>query len=81
MRYKILVLSPYIILEIFKHNVSSVRIIKDTIPEDADFVRAFTNDPTGWGNIGLIIESDSFDDVKEGEQIPILDPQFEKVEG
>lgn len=72
--------SPMIFLDFCKNGADSIRIIKNAIPNGAKYVRSFTNDSSGLGNIGLVIESESFDEVGEGELIPILPyPTFEKV--
>jgi hypothetical protein len=66
MKLKILMIPPQIILEICKYGNEKARVIKDAIPQDAKYIRSFTNDVTGNGMIGLVIESESFIDVTNG---------------
>lgn len=80
MKYKILKVSPYIFIDMCKYGFDKIRIVKDSLPDDAKFIRAHVDDVTGWGNISLVIESESFDELKDGDLIPIIPyPTFEKV--
>lgn len=82
-KHAILYVSPHTFLELCKglYETRNVRIIANAVPEDAKFIRAFTTDDvTGWGKIGLVIESESFEEIKEGNLMPTLsNPIFEKV--
>lgn len=67
-------------IEACKNGINKVKVIENTIPKDAKFIRSFTDDLTGWGRIGIVIESESFEELKDGDVIPIHpDPQFENV--
>jgi len=80
MKQMILLVHPMILVDICKYGTEKVKIIKDAIPKDCKYIRAFTNDQSGQGNIGLVIESESFSELKEGDIIPIiLSPTFEKI--
>lgn len=80
MRYKILNIHPLFFIHISQHGTEKVRIIENSLPEDTKFIRSFTNDTSGWGSISLVIESESFEDLKEGDIIPsIPSPTFEKA--
>ncbi len=73
-------ISPQVFIDFFRHGSDEVKIVKNALPEDATYVRSFVDDITGHGRIGLVIESYLFDEIKEGDLIPILpDPLFEKV--
>lgn len=81
MRYKILKVHNFIFIEMCKLGTEKVRIIKDALPEDTKYVRCYTNDDSGWGAIYLVIESQTFDELKEGDPIPLIPgPIFERVE-
>ena len=80
MKYKILKVSPFIFLDMCKYGINKIRIVKDAIPDDAKFIRAHTDDNSGWGNISLVIESELFDELKDGDLIPTIPyPTFERV--
>ncbi len=79
MRYKIIYISPIVFIELFKHGSDKVKVING-LPIDAMYVRSFTNDITGWGRIGLVVESAEFEELKDGELIPIHETLFEKVD-
>jgi hypothetical protein len=79
MKYAILKIHPFLFVEFCKHGADKVTVAENRIPEDAKFVRAFTEDSTGWGVVSLVLESESFEDLKQGDRIPVLpDPIFEK---
>lgn len=46
-----------------------IRVVEHAVPSDARFIRAAT-DEHGW--IWVVIESESFSDVPEGQPIPEL---------
>lgn len=80
MRYKILMVHPQVFIDFCKEGLDKMRIVENAIPRDAKFVRAHLNDFTGWGNIALVIESFLFEDLKEGDEIPVIKhPTFEKI--
>jgi len=80
MKHKILKISPFMFLSMCKEDTINVRVVANILPKDAKFIRAYTDDYTGWGYISLIIESESFEEIKEGDVIPILPyPIFEKI--
>jgi len=71
---------PFIFIELCKHGWDKTRIIKNALPEDAKYVRAHTDDKSGWGAVYIVIESETFDELKEGDLIPLLPhPMFEKI--
>lgn len=81
MKYKILYVHPSIILDLCKNGSEKTRVVDGKLPPDTKFIRAFTDDNTGYGRIGMVIESESFKDLKDGDLIPIVspDPLFERV--
>lgn len=80
MRYRILYINAGIILSFCKNDDDKFRVVKNRLPDDTNFIRFFTDDPTGWGRVGIIIESSEFLELKEGDSIPIH-PEilFEKI--
>jgi hypothetical protein len=79
MKYKILSVSPHVFLEICKNGCAGVEVIKNAIPQDARYVRAYIENLNGWGYVNLVLESESFSELKEGDVIPmLLHPIFEK---
>jgi hypothetical protein len=80
MKYAILKVSPLFLVEMFKHDIPMIKLVDHALPEDTKYVRAFTDDFGGWGRIGLVLESESFRELKDGEMIPVLQsPTFEKM--
>lgn len=51
------------------------RVLKNALPDDAKPIRGSV---MGNGNLGILIESESFEEISEAELYPILDyPVFE----
>lgn len=77
MRLAYLQVSAFLFLEFCKNGADRVRIVANKLPDDARFIRA------GHDNLGslyLVLESEEFIDLKEGEEIPRLpDVMLEKV--
>jgi len=81
MRHKILNISPQILIDICKEGTENVRIIKDALPKDAKYIYAFTDDTLGYGRVGLVIESESYSELKDGELLERINgPIFERVD-
>ena len=81
MRYAILFISSYLFVEFCKHGIDALKVTANALPEDAKCVRMFTDDTIAGGRLGMVLESASFKELKEGDPIPILpDPVFEKEE-
>lgn len=82
MKYKILYISPLGLLEICKRGFHHVQVVANDLPQDTKYIRSFVDgDTSGWGRIGIVIESESFDELKEGDVIPVLlEPVFEKIQ-
>jgi len=81
MRHKILYVSPQILIELCKGPSIAAIVVKNVLPSDTKFIRAFNEDTSGWGQIGLVLESDQFEELKEGDLIPVLPkPVFEKIQ-
>jgi hypothetical protein len=53
------------------------RVVEDGIPEDAIVCGVSLEDGR---IIWLTIQSETFPDVPEGEEIPLLNPRFERLE-
>lgn len=49
------------------------------VPEDMKYVRAFVNDDSGWGRVGVVVESKTFHDLENGDIIPPMEILFEKT--
>ncbi len=81
MKYKIVKIHTSAFIDILKHGIyNNVRVVSNALPEDAKFIRAFTNDTSGWGYISLVIESELFPEIQEGDLMEVLPyPIFEKV--
>lgn len=55
----------------------NVELIANALPEDAKFVQGGHD---YHGNLYLVLESESFRDLKEGDEIPVLsDPMFNRA--
>jgi hypothetical protein len=77
MKHAILRVSSYILLELCKNGAEKTRIVKNELPQDAKFIRAGHDQS---GDMFLVIESESFRELKDGDEIPILEnPLFERV--
>lgn len=80
MKYSILKISPLIFIKFCQYGSDNIRVVENKLPEDVKFIRAYTEDHSGWGHISLVLESESFRELKDGDEIPILPyPMFEKV--
>lgn len=80
MKHKILIVHPQIVIDFCKEGLDKIRIVENAIPKDAKYIRCYLNDFTGWGNIGIVIESESFEELQNGDEIPVIKhPTFEKV--
>lgn len=80
MGQQILLISPYMFVDMFMQGEIHAKVVERALPKDVKFIRAFTNDTGGWGNIGLVLESQEWDELKEGDLIPVLPaPMFEKI--
>jgi hypothetical protein len=77
MRYAKIRCSSELLISMMKEGYEThVKVIENGLPQDARFKYAFQFD--GW--VYLVVESDSFDDIKEGDKIPELDAvTFEAV--
>lgn len=65
-----------IIVDGMKHGMAAVRVVSKPLPEDARYVGA-TFDPDSL-TAHLIVEAESFDDVREYDMIPVhAPPTFE----
>ena len=69
--------SFFLLLEICKNGTDGVKIVKNALPQDAEYVRAGYDN---FGNMFVVLRSESFEDIKEGAIMPELPrPEFEKV--
>lgn len=75
-RLKTLRISPELFFELFRDGLRAYRVIRDAVPLDAQLV----NVRHGWPNyIEVLISSSEFDEVTEGEIVPLLEPVAETV--
>ncbi len=79
MRYAVLRVSPYFLLEMCREGEIHARVIGHAVPDDAKYVRTYVDGT--WGYIKIVIESASFQELKEGDEIPELPSIiFDKVQ-
>lgn len=78
-KHAILQTHAQILIDVCKnpHPTYKVELIANALPEDAKFVSGGHD----WlGRLYLVVESESFKDLKEGDEIPILpDPMFNRI--
>jgi hypothetical protein len=85
MRRAVLEISDHLLIEIVKGVEESIHkksfvVRKYGLPNDCKVIRAFTT-INGQGTIGILLESESFDDIKAGEIYPTLpSPELETME-
>jgi hypothetical protein len=78
MKQKILKVSSYHFLNLCKHGFSGEIKVINPIPEDAYLVRVI-QEPI-YGNLSLVIHSELFTELKDGDIIPEIEtPLFEKI--
>jgi len=59
--------------------IRAAKVAADGIPMDARLIDVGIDGPVGFRTIWLVIESDTFPEVKEGEVIPVLYTVFEQL--
>jgi len=69
MRLKRFILHEILFINMFKSREMHFKVING-LPDDARFVRWFQTD----GRIEVVVESDSFEELKDEDVIPSLDP-------
>jgi hypothetical protein len=79
LRYRVIYIHPIVFIDLFKYGSEKVKVING-LPEDATYIRSFLDDNSGWGKIGIVIESSSFVELKEGDPMPIHETLFEKAD-
>lgn len=52
-------------------------VIKNPLPDDVEPVKSYIGN---FGNINIVLQSDSFEDIESGELFPILKPPVFHVE-
>ncbi len=68
--------SAEFLVQIMKHGMDAVCVVKDPLPADAILASVFSGD--GW--VWVVVTSEQFEPVGAGEVIPILPvPRFEKI--
>ena len=76
MRHKILRVSFELAANCMRGEHPGYRVVSGEIPKDAKMI----NIRHGWPDtIEILIESEEFPEVKEGEEIPLLETMFQKV--
>jgi hypothetical protein len=81
MKYAILKISPYVFINLCKKGMIKIKVLENAIPEDAHYIRGFCEESSGWGYVNLVLESESFRELNEGDEIPVLPyPMFERIE-
>ena len=68
--------SIYFLLDLCKKGVNHHIKVHNPVPMDAKFLRAGHDQ---YGNLYLVLESEEFKDLQDGDIIPELQPLFEKV--
>ena len=77
-RQKILRVSPFLFLELCKRGLKGEVDVINPIPEDSTLIRVI-QEPV-FGDLCLVIHSESFPILNDGEAIPHVEkPLFEKV--
>lgn len=81
MKVKILRISPEFFFSLFTEGLHPDRgyeVTKDALPADARLVNVRYWPPYGWPNwIELLVESESFPEVGEGQEAAFLNPIVE----
>lgn len=78
-KYKIIRVTPELLFKIIYGKEIKARRVSE-LPDDLKFVRCFL-DQSRHGEICLVVESESFDEVLIGETIPDLEPpKYEDIE-
>lgn len=76
-RIKYFKISPPSLVHLLKEGQHQIKVIKNALPRDAE-VYSCGVDPFGY--INLVIKSQEFEPVDEGDEIPVFDsPIFERI--
>ncbi len=75
-RRKIISLRPHALFEMMLRGERHIKVVADGLPEDTKFIGAFYNHQTH--SFDLIVESEEFEPILEGEVLPYMDPVFVK---
>lgn len=76
MKVKRILISPALAFNLMRGTHPAFRVVADEVPEDAKLVNVLHSWPS---TIELLIESETFPEVPDGQEIPILTPMFETV--
>jgi len=71
MRYKMLRVSSFFLVELFKKE-TTIKVLNNALPKDTTFIRIYNDVGNGWGDIFIVVESSEFNDLNEGDVIPEL---------
>jgi len=78
MRVKLLPVSSELAFNLMRGEHRGYRVVKNEIPSDAKLI----NVRHGWpDSVELLIQSETFEDIAEGQEIPYFMPEFESLPG
>ena len=81
MKYMILKASPIIFVEMCKKGEIHAKVVSNALPDDTKYIRMFIDYGSGAPQINLVLESNSFNEIKDEKVIPVLpNPMFEKID-
>lgn len=75
-RLKIVRVSTCLIRGFLSDGTPESRVVSDRLPDDAVLVAVHSDGRT----VSLTYRSDSFEEVPDGEPVPLLTPMFQRVE-
>ena len=78
-RRKAIRISDRFLADLFREGARTYRVVKDAVPADAQVVSVHFDFSMAPAMIFMLVESDSFDEVPEGQPWPILDPKMETI--
>jgi hypothetical protein len=72
-------ISDRFLADLFCEGARTYRVVKDAVPSDAQVVAVQFDFSIAPAQIHMLVESDSFDEVPEGQPWPELDPRMETI--
>lgn len=70
MRHRMIMFNPQFLVRMMSVDLLPEVIVKNSLPVDTKYVRSFTDDISGHGRIGIVVESEKFEDISIGERMP-----------
>jgi hypothetical protein len=75
-RVRFVALTPYLLVEMLKAGELHYTVVKDALPDDAEFVRCGTD---AMGMVYLVVASNEFDELEKDARLPEIRPQLRKL--